>query len=161
MRLCLIKEAPLSPFLFLVYINDLLQFCARPSDSRFMIILIVKANLTMTADDLLVHTTSWVYLRIWLDACSSWSCRTKMGWESSKCTVICISDEEVERNDLVLYIGGCKINKVKNTSYLGMTLTSNGLRDEPNLQLRTTVLKKASALAEAGSKGKEFRGGCF
>lgn len=61
LRLGLTQGAPLSPVLFIVYTNNLTQFCTRPIDSRLKTREIGKADLTLTAHDVVLQATNWGY----------------------------------------------------------------------------------------------------
>lgn len=97
----------------------------------------------MMADDVVAHTTSSGNIQIWLDTCSRWAYRKAIKFERSKCTVICSSKTEATNDDIKLFIGGGEINKATSATYLGMMLTTNGLREDMNVKRSTEVIQKA------------------
>lgn len=69
-----------------------------------------------------------------------------MKWESSKCTVICESQEEVKNENIRLYIGGGKLKKDTSATYLGLTMTTNGLCDQINKRRGRNAIQKATSI---------------
>lgn len=112
-RLGLTQGAPLSPLLFLIYIDDIAKYCHRPVPDAVQNREIGNAEITLTANDVALHTRDWRSLQSWLDACTRWAQAKKMRWESTKCAIICRTQEEIEKEDLRFYIGGGEISKVK------------------------------------------------
>lgn len=55
-RLGLTEGAPLSPILFLEYIDDISQYCHRPAPSPVQEWNISGTEITLTADDVTLHT---------------------------------------------------------------------------------------------------------
>lgn len=147
LRLSLTQGPPLSSVLFLIYINDMTEFCPRPVSFEAQEDTLGGAEVTLMADDVVLHAKGWGELQRWLDACSRWACKKNMKWESSKCAVICESEEEIENDKLKLYIMGGGISKVKAATYLGMTLTSKGLTPRKNLERVDATIQRAGSLS--------------
>lgn len=107
----LTQGAPLSSVLFLIYIDDLQNFCRKETDQEVMVDELESAEITLTADDAVIYTTDWKSMQIWLDAFSRWVSKKEIKWENSKCKVICRSNEEAKDENIRLYIDGGLINK--------------------------------------------------
>lgn len=60
----LTEGSPLSPILFLVYINDIYDSGGEDDDFRVEIDILGRAYLTLTADDVIIHAASWQQLQI-------------------------------------------------------------------------------------------------
>lgn len=110
-RLVLTQGAPLSSTLFLIYTNYLADYCQRRTDLDVVIEGIGHAEVTLTADYIVVHTEDWCAMQPWLEACSRWAYKKDMKWENSKYTVICMWKEEVDSTSIRLYIRGGEIRK--------------------------------------------------
>lgn len=85
----LTQGAPLSLVLCLIYINDIADHCPRQLETTVTTNSVGKAEITLTADDVVVHAADWESMQVWLDACKNWAKEKGMKWEATKCTVIC------------------------------------------------------------------------
>lgn len=84
-RLGLTQGSPLSPLLFLDYINDIYENGREGEDMKVEIDRLGRIGLILTADDVTIHSETWEHLEFWLDLCSRWSRKNRMKWEPSKC----------------------------------------------------------------------------
>lgn len=114
-----------------------------------------RAELSMTADDVVVHTRTWHHMQAWLDACGMWACKKGIRWESAKCSVICKSTDEIEDTKTVLRIAGGVIKKTLSAVYLGVTLKSEGIDINLNEKSARKALGRTRVLASAGMLGTE------
>lgn len=70
LRLGLAQVVPLSPILFFVYSNDLQKCSDRIVGNETTQSELGKDEVTLTADDVVLHTNDWTKLQRWLDACA-------------------------------------------------------------------------------------------
>lgn len=63
-------------------------------------------------------------------------------WESSKCTVVCRTREELDSRNIKLYIEGGEISKSMSATYLPITMTSKGVVEEHNIKRGKNALKR-------------------
>lgn len=115
---------PLSPMLFLFFINDLYSHLY--SDDIDPVVLDnIVLFLLMFADDTVLISHSKEGLQKLLDNlyiyCSSWGIQVNIG---KTVVMVCKKGNIVE--DLNLQYNNCKSNVVTKFTYLGVTLTSNG-----------------------------------
>lgn len=120
-RLVLTQEAPLSPILFLIYINDIVNFCHRSTTETVLVESIGESEITMTADDILRQSKEWPSLQLWLDACSRCAKKKKMRWDRTERVilncVICITQGKIERSNFRFHMSGGDIKKVSEATY--------------------------------------------
>lgn len=72
-RLGLTQGTALSPILFLVYIDDILRLFRMETCYKVQINELGGTEVSMTAEDVIIHAKEWVRLISWLDACSRWA----------------------------------------------------------------------------------------
>lgn len=142
-KLVLTQGSPLSLVLFLVYINKITHFCPRPSPSSVITDSIREAGITITADDIALHTRDWPTLQKWLKVFSRWACKNNMLWKSTKFTI------DIDRWNLRFYIGGGKIRKVMEATYLVMALKSTGFTQKMKIERIEAAITISQATARA------------
>lgn len=146
LRLGLIQGAQPSPTLFLIYINDIHEYYPRTTETGVLLDEMGNADLTLTADDVTIHTEDLEKMQAWLDACSEWEIHKGMRWESRKCTLVCASQEEVDPK-IKCTIGGGEMAKATSASYLGMTLTTEGIVEKLNIERAGKAIQGAQQIA--------------
>lgn len=52
----------MSPILFVIYIDDLRQYCERTEDNEVQTDGVGKAEILLTADDVILHKRKWTEL---------------------------------------------------------------------------------------------------
>lgn len=87
-RLGITKGAPLSTIIFLIYIDDIGSCGTRPLDDVVNTENLGNAEMTLTADDVIIHRREWVHVKIWLDDCYRWAEKKGMKWGPINYTVI-------------------------------------------------------------------------
>lgn len=158
LRLGLTKGAPLSPILFVEYIEDIPYFRRRHTTRAVLTSAPGEAEISMTADDVVIHTKDWGSMIAWLDACSKWAYyKKRMVWKSSKCAVICrlLQQTGVEDDKCRFYTMGGQIQKTLSATYLGLTMSSGGLIDDLNVKIGEQEVKKATKLTETTRIGTQ------
>lgn len=58
-RLGITQAAPLSPILFLIYLNGLHEYCPRKTYQEVIYGKIRTMEITLTADNAMIHTKGW------------------------------------------------------------------------------------------------------
>lgn len=71
-----------------------------------------------------------------------------MRWESSKCTVISETEEEVRNDNLRFFLGRGEVNKATESNYLGMKMTRRGISETLNRRRGEKALQRAVTLAQ-------------
>lgn len=77
-----------------------------------------------------------------------------------KCTIICDKEEELENENIKLYITGRVIKKGRSAVYLGMTMTSNGITENNNVNRgnkKRARTKTAAASARLNAAAPRMR----
>lgn len=157
----LTQGAPPSSVLFLLYINDIVDFCPKRTMATVQTEeMEIGDEITLTVDDVLIHTRGWPELQCWLDACSRWAYKKGMRWESSKCFGIFGSQDEIERDKLRFYISGGETEKITKATYLGMTMMCRGLTIEVNVERGTSALTRTRMIASATGLGTDHPMSC-
>lgn len=70
-----------------------------------------------------------------------------MKWESSKCSIICETEHEVNDGNLELFICNNNICKTLSATYLGLSMTAKGLKEDLNVLRGKAALDTTSKIA--------------
>ena len=127
----LVQGSPLSPILFIIYVEDLLQEL-QPNNPT---IWKTRNNkVTAYADDILLHVETPEDLQQLLNVCARWAHRKGMIWQPSKCSVLWLPDERSAELGVSFTINGEHIPKRQEILYLGVTLTHKGIAERRKKQ---------------------------
>lgn len=91
-----LTQGPPTPILFIEYINNLPRYCRSGVDHEVQPQTKGSTEISLTADDVKLHTMDWSGLISCLDDCGRWACKKGMRLESTEYTVICRRQQEVE-----------------------------------------------------------------
>lgn len=69
-----------------------------------------------------------------------------MHWKSTKCSIICSSQSEIEEERIRLSIEGKELKKARESTYMCVTLTTKGLSVRKTVKIGKQMLKKIPSL---------------
>ena len=130
----------ISPFLFLVNTNELLW---ELDNSGFgMCVLNIKCGSPAVADDMLLMSLSKFGLDQMLNICFTNSCKWRIEYQPSKCTVVVYNESESDyrRSNRIWKMGEANIEEGKSYKHLGIPCDKFLSLDE-NVTSATTKLK--------------------
>ena len=125
------QGSTLSPSLFNIFIDPLVR-TLHPSNDPSAI-----PSSALLADDVIIYARLRRLLQDKLDNCTSWAATNNMTWNPKKCFVILQEDTLQCNSDMhqqPLSIAASPLTEKKTQEYLGVTLSSNGIQTERNVE---------------------------
>ena len=115
---------PLSPLLFILFINDI-DYCINTDQLTENDVNLLSMYLLLFADDIVRFTTDPKSLQAQIDNVHNYSTRCKLKINVKK-TKICIFEKKKQNHKMKFSIGGEKLEIVDNFIYLGINFVNNG-----------------------------------
>lgn len=119
------QEEPLSPLLFILFVNDMYQCLQSPEVPAF-ILNAIQIYLLLFADDTVIVSYSKEGLQTLLNKlynyCNYWGVSV-----NTEKTVVMVFKKGNNIEDVALYYDNQLLKVVKTFTYLGVTLSSNGI----------------------------------
>ena len=137
------QGSKLGPFLFIIFINDLLERL-QASKLGAKVVSITVSSLGF-ADDILLIADDPAKLQALLDICGDWSRENGMSFNTKKCKVLVLN---AALKGLSFKLTGRLLELVKETKYLGVTLSRTRLTSLYGRHL-AKILEKAEVRANA------------
>jgi hypothetical protein len=109
----------LSPFLFNLFINDLITGIHENLQQQTPDIPVPPARQLMFADDIKLASSSFEVMEMMVKCCDQWAMENGMRWGIRKCAVLGLTGAEE------LKIGGESIPRAQQYKYLGVIFKSN------------------------------------
>ena len=115
---------PLSPLLFILFINDI-DSCINTDQLTENDVNLLSMYLLLFADDIVLFTTDPKSLQAQIDNVHNYSTRCKLKINVKK-TKICVFEKKKQNHKTKFSIGGEKLEIVDNFIYLGINFVYNG-----------------------------------
>ena len=136
------QGCPLSPLLFNIYVNDLIDVINQNSPSDIHLNKNNKINTLMYADDLVLISESKEGLQLQIDSlveyCRKW--KLKVNAKKTKCMIFNRGNKPLKSD---FYVDGNKIECVKTFTYLGFSIAAKNCGFQPTIDDLSIKAKRA------------------